>query len=199
MNPAVPRLHAVTNDTVLDLPDFWERVAAVDTAGTVAIHLRSRTRTGHTLFELAEKLRAAVSTLFVNDRVDLARMVAADGVHLPETGMPVAVVRALVAAGTCLGQSTHSTRAAATYLHDGADYVFLGPIWPTQSHPNGSPLRLDALGSIEGSVVVIGGVTAERVGDCVAAGASGVAAIRAIWNADDPHAAAQAMLVSFGA
>lgn len=198
MNAAVPRLHAVTNDGVLDLPDFWERVSAVDAAGAVAIHLRSKTRSGRAMYEIAERLRTAVSILFVNDRVDLARLVGADGVHLPEAGLPVEQARALLPPPTLVGRSTHTTHDAEAAMAGGADYAFLGPVWSTESHPAASPIGLEGWNQTRGHLIAIGGVTPERVGPCLGAGAYGVAAIRAIWHADDPRAAAQAMLVSLG-
>ena len=197
MNHGVPLLHAVTDDAVLDLPDFWERARAIATAGNVAIHLRTARRNGRTFLTTAERLRDAIPILFINDRADVARIVEADGLHLPESGMSIEAAHNLARSTTLIGRSTHSSRDANSALTQGADYVFLGPVWATPSHPSGAALGADALrGADAGLVVAIGGVSQDRVSACREAGAHGVAAITALWKAPDPHAAAEAMLVS---
>lgn len=197
MNRGVPLLHAVTDDTVLDLPDFWERAQAIATAGNVAIHLRTTRQSGRTFLTTAERLRAAIPILFINDRADVARIVEADGLHLPESGMSIEAARNLAHSTTLIGRSTHSSRDANSGLTQGADYVFLGPVWATPSHPSDAALGTDELGGVDaGPVVAIGGVSQDRVSTCREAGAHGVGAITALWHAPDPHAAAEAMLVS---
>ena len=197
MNHGVPLLHAVTDDAVLDLPDFWERARAIATAGNVAIHLRTARRSGRTFLTIAERLRHAIPILFINDRADVARVVEADGLHLPESGMSIEAARNLARSTTLIGRSTHSSQDANSALMRGADYVFLGPVWATPSHHGGAALGADALGGADaGPVVAIGGVSQDRVSACREAGAHGVAAITALWKAPDPHAAAEAMLVS---
>ena len=197
MNHGVPLLHAVTDDAVLDLPDFWERAQAIATAGNVAIHLRTARQTSHNFLTTAERLRNAIPILFINDRADVARIVEADGLHLPESGMSIETARNLARSTTHIGRSTHSARDANSALTQGADYVFLGPVWATPSHPSGAALGTNELGgTYAGPVVAIGGVSLDRVSACREAGAHGVAAITALWKAPDPHAAAKAMLVS---
>lgn len=197
MNHGVPRLHAVTDDAVLDLPDFWDRARAIATAGNVAIHLRTERRSGRTVLTTAERLRDAIPILFINDRADVARIVEADGLHLPESGMSIEAARRVACSTTLIGRSTHSSGDANSALTQGADYVFLGPVWATPSHPSDAALGPDEIGAADaGPVVAIGGVSQDRVSACREAGAHGVAAIRALWHAPDPHAAATAMLVS---
>lgn len=197
MNDGVPALHAVTTDAVLDLPDFWDRALAIGTAGEVAIHLRTARRTGRVFLTTAERLRDAIPILFINDRADVARIVGADGLHLPESGISTGAARTLTGPAMVIGRSTHSDQDANAALVGGVDYVFLGPIWTTRSHPEGAPLGTQHLGRVDaGPVVAIGGVSQGRVSTCREAGAHGVAAVAALWNASDPHAAAQAMLVS---
>lgn len=197
MNHAVPPLHAVTNDAVLDLPDFWERARAIATAGNVAIHLRTARRNGRSLLTTAERLRDTIPILFINDRADVARIVEADGLHLPASGMSTGSARDLVRPATVIGRSTHSWQEANSALTQGADYVFLGPVWATPLHPGDAPLGPDELRGLDaGPAIAIGGVSQDRVSTCRGAGAHGVAAITALWEAPDPHAAAEAMLVS---
>ncbi len=80
---------------------------------------------------------------------------------------------------------------------DGADYVFLGPIWETPSHPGRAGLGVDVISAVHGvKVIAIGGVTKRRIHHCLDAGAYGVAAVSSIWEVRDPAAAVRAMLLS---
>lgn len=197
----LPRLHLPTEDRILLRSDFLERAGELARSPEVALHLRGRTLSGRRLWELAlalaAKLRSSGAALFVNDRVDVALAVKATGVHLPSQGMPIAAARSLLGEQIFIGRSVHSPAEARAAFAEGADYVFLGPLWLTASHPQSQPLGLGAIErSLPGRVIAIGGVTAERAAECLRAGAYGVAAISALWEAPDPGAAAQAMLLS---
>jgi thiamine-phosphate diphosphorylase len=198
---AVPIVHAVTDDRVAALPDFLERARALAIGPDVAIHLRAR-MPGAPLLSLADSLRDLTASsgthLIIHDRVDVARLCAADGVHLPRSGVPVERARVLVRDGALVGTSTHTVEEAQAAAAAGADYVFLGNIWETASHPGRPALGVGALAESRAApVIAIGGVTAERSALAAAAGAAGVAAIRALWDAADPAAAVRALRVSF--
>lgn len=136
--------------------------------------------------------------LFVNDRVDVAVSARAQGIHLPSSGLPVAVTREMVGPSMLIGRSTHSAAEALAADAEGADYVFLGPIWETPSHPDTPGLGISAIReSSEARVIAIGGITPERIGACLDAGAWGVAAISALWLAEDVATAAETFLLSF--
>lgn len=196
----LPRLHAVTNDRVLRAPDFLERAAALALGPDVAIHLRGRLG-GRELLRFAEAVRDRVTShgtrVFVNDRADIANLVGADGVHLPAAGLPVAAARRVAPRARWIGRSTHTRAAARAAAVDQTDYVMLGPVWATASHPGRPPVGPQVLREAILPVVAIGGVTPERTSACLAAGAYGVAAITALWDADDPAAAAGRFLLSF--
>ena len=195
---AVPRLHAVTDDRVLALDDFPTRGHRIASHAHVGLHLRSRTRNAVELVRLARALPGSAH-LIVNDRVDVAVAAGAHGVHLPAGGLPIRVARDLLGPDALIGRSTHSADEARQACDDGADYVFLGPIWDTASHPGTAGIGLTAIAEAQPArVIAIGGVTAERAAACVAAGAWGVAAIRALWLADDVDAAVTTFLLSLG-
>lgn len=202
LTPTLPRLHAVTDDTVLARPDFLERVAAIAASGPVAVHVRG-TLPGRALAEVAAEVRAVVarspSWLMVNDRADVALATDAHGVHLPERGLPTEAARRFMGGTRWIGRSLHAPADIAPAFGDGADYVFLGPIFPTESHPDRGAVGVDALRGHDGPVIAIGGITPERAAACIACGAYGVAAVRALWHAPDPGAAAAAFLLSFTA
>jgi thiamine-phosphate diphosphorylase len=196
----VPKLHAVTDDGVLAQLDFLERAQRIATGPDVAIHLRGN-RLGGELLRLADALMEIASAtgtrILVNDRSDIARASNAHGVHLPARGLPVAEARKLVRPGLLVGRSVHSSAQAREELAAGADYVMLGPIWATASHPGRIALGLDAVTQIGlNPVIAVGGVTPERARVCRAAGVHGVAAISALWQADDPGTAVREFLLS---
>jgi thiamine-phosphate pyrophosphorylase len=202
----VPVVCAVTDDRVLALPDFLERARALALGPRTALVLRG-TLPGGALLHLADRLREILAPsgtrLLIHDRLDVARLTGAAGVHLPAHGVPVAAARAALGPGPLIGRSTHTPAEAAAAVSDGADYVFLGNIWATASHPGRVPLGTAAIStalsavSTSSALIAIGGVTPDRAAAARAAGASGVAAVRALWDAPDPALAARALLLSF--
>jgi thiamine-phosphate pyrophosphorylase len=194
---AVPRLHAVTDRQVLSLPDFATRARAIAAAGDVALHARAGSVDAQQVLALANLLLETGALVLVNDRADVVPLVAAGGVHLPAAGLPIGTVREMLGPDVLIGRSTHSASEAREAHAAGADYVFLGPIWPTASHPDRAPLGVDVIAAaVPARIVAIGGVTPARTAQCREAGAWGVAAISALWGVEDSGAAAARFLVS---
>lgn len=213
---ALPRLHLVTDDAVLALPDFAERAREAVASGgrRLALHLRGPATPGRKLWEVAGALlpacRDAGALLLVNDRVDVAAALGADGVHLGARSLPPTAARAAWRAGRTgspepawLGRSVHGAaevRAleAAGEL-DAVDFLVLGTIFPTPSHP-GRPGA--GPGSVAGTVacagnrpvVGIGGIDPDRVASVLAAGAHGVAVLGGVWRQRDTRAAVRRYL-----
>ncbi len=119
--------------------------------------------------------------VLISSRCDVAVAVNAAGVNLPERDIPVAGARALLGE-RLIGRSVHSLEEALAAEREGADFVIFGPVWESTTHPAAAPAGVDALSRIAASVhipvIAIGGVTADRISDCLAAGAAGYAAIR---------------------
>lgn len=196
-----PGLVAVTDLALCAGPALAARVAAIAAAvpvGALAVQLRAKHLGGAALYAAAVELRAATravgAALWINDRLDVALAVEADGVHLPEAGLSVAAARA-VAPGLAIGVSRHRADLDRADDRD-ADVVQLGPIWATPSKAGmGAPLGPGALTGarprVAGLLVAVGGVDdPARVAAAVAAGADAVAAIRAWWCSADPGAVA---------
>ena len=198
----LPRLHAVTGHEVLGLEDFPARAAAIAAAGpAVALHARDRSSTGTQLTAVTQRLQALArppgAAVFVNDRADLALALDTQGVQLGHDDLTPADVRRAFGARWqgWIGASVHSLEAAAAAVD--ADFLIVGNIYPTASHPGrpGSGLTLlRDIVTLGRPVVAIGGITTERVAEVCAAGAWGVATIRALWHAPDPYRAALALL-----
>lgn len=148
-----------------------------------ALPVRELLRFGHALRAVTRELGAS---LIVNDRVDLALLLDADGVHLGRHSMPVAAARALLGPARSIATSAHSLDDVVASARAGADAVLLSPIFASPG--KGTPLGPAALAgaraalSAEGlslRLFALGGVTAVNGRECLAAGADGVAAIRA--------------------
>ncbi|WP_442951882.1 thiamine phosphate synthase [Paenibacillus sp. A14] len=150
-------------------------------------------RTGEARFALALRLQAACRRkgvpFIVNDDVDLALRIGADGVHIGQDDESAGEVRARIGGRRLLGVSAHTPEEARRAVEQGADYLGIGPIYPTASKADARPVQgtrllseLRALG-IGVPLVGIGGITAVRAGDVVRAGADGVAVISAVTGA----------------
>lgn len=130
--------------------------------------------------EAATLVASAPVPVLVSSRCDVALASGAAGVNLPERDLPVRDARRLLG-DALLGRSTHTLAAAQEAEADGADYVIFGPVWPSPSHSGAPAVGLAALAEVARAlripVLAIGGVTQDRVGECLAAGAAGFAAI----------------------
>ncbi len=166
--------------------------AALD-GGVRAVQLREKDLEAGELYHLALQLRKVTerykARLLINDRLDVALSVEADGVHLGQTSFPVATARRLLGPGKLIGVSTHSL--AEITAAAGADFVVFGPVYFTPSKAvYGEPQGLDRLReAVERSAVpvfAIGGINVERTPRVLTAGAYGVAMISAISAAADP-------------
>jgi thiamine-phosphate diphosphorylase len=191
----------VTDARVLALPDLGIRAAAIAAAGpAVALHARNREATGAGLTHAALRLQALArppeASLLVNGRSDLAAAIGAQGVQLGRGDLSVGDARRVFPVGW-IGCSVHNLTEAKEAVAEGADFLLLGNVFDTVSHPGRPGLGLSVVreaAALGRPVVAIGGVTAARAPQLRDAGAYGAAAITALWDAADPAAAALALL-----
>jgi thiamine-phosphate diphosphorylase len=196
---ALPRLHAITDERIArrpDLVDIAEQLARAGGSG-VALHARGRSLSGLEHFELAVRLSVSPTVpLFVNDRLDVALAAHAAGVQLTGSSLGPEDARRLDPSWW-IGVSVHDRREAEAAHAAAADYLLVGPVFPTPTHPGRPPLERAELRDIAGlglPVIAIGGVGPEQVAELREAGVHGVAAIRALWDAADPAEAARRLL-----
>lgn len=134
-------------------------------------------------------------SLIIHDRIDVALAARAQGAHLGKGGLPGGPAKRLLGEGRVLGRSVHTPAEATAAVQQGSDYVMFGHVFASESHPGQSGRGLAALREVcelvPVPVIAVGGITPERVDEVLAAGASGVAVIRAISRADDPAVAAR--------
>jgi thiamine-phosphate pyrophosphorylase len=177
-----------------------DTVEAALQGGVRAVQLREKDLSAAALLPLAEALRALTrrygARLLINDRIDVALAVAADGVHLGGHSLPVAVARRLLGPQRLLGVSTHQRDEIAAAATAGADFVTFGPVFATPSKlPYGPPVGLEALClACQNSplpVFALGGIKPCHLAAVQASGAAGTAVIAAIIAADDPCSAAR--------
>ena len=192
------RLIAIT-DSLRDGPrGLALRAAAAVFGGATMIQLRLKEESARTLVEIARTIQAMVPDvpLVVNDRADVALAAGAAGVHVGVDDLAPALLRRVVPPGFIIGASVGSEDEAARAA--GADYVGIGPVFATGSKADAGT----AIGAAKFAelatfcalpAVAIGGITSERVAEVMAAGASGVAVISALFGASDPTQAARAI------
>jgi thiamine-phosphate pyrophosphorylase len=156
-----------------------------------AIQIREKHLETNQLYNYAKRLRKATNAyggfLTINERIDVAVAIEANGVHLSESGVSPKVAK-IVAPSLVVGVSVHSLEAAVLAEKEGADYVFFGPIYKTPSKERyGPPQGLTKLAAVASElsipVYAIGGITPERARDCLLTGAYGIAVISAILDA----------------
>lgn len=191
-----PCLCLVTDRTATT-GDLVERVARAVEGGVDLVQLREKDLPGGQMMRLAESLLKAIggrAKLIVNERADVALAAGAQGVQLGEDGLPVSAARMTLGSGALVGRSVHSLEGAVQAEGEGADFLVVGAMFASRSHPGEAPAGPGLMRQISGNcrltLIGIGGITPENAAEVIEAGASGVAVISNILTAPDPRAAA---------
>lgn len=189
-----PRLYPLTDRTLTSLTHA-EQVSRLAAGGATLIQIREK---HFSPFEFYEAAREAVETghklgvrIIINDRVDIALATGADGVHLGQDDLPAHAARHVLGEQAIIGVSTHTLAQAEEAARQPVNYIAIGPIFQTTSKANPDPVvGLDGLREVRASLpahiplVAIGGITAERAREVIAAGANSVAVIGAVLTKD---------------
>lgn len=201
------RLVVITDASMASPRPIQEVVAAAVAAGAPCIQLRDKHATARELFEQASALlpivRSHGASLILNDRLDVAMLAGADGVHLGPDDLPVAEARRIAPAGFIIGRSTDDPLIARQAEKDGASYIGCGAVFGTTSKSEVGDERIgtDRLDGVARAVAVpvigIGGITAENVHLFAGTAAAGAAVIGAVMKAADTGAAVRALLAPF--
>ncbi len=198
MMKQVGRLHVLT-DTVLQA-DFShvELTELAIAGGADTIQFRQKSGNTREMIEVArhmQKLCSASDAVFiVNDRIDVAIAVGADGVHLGQDDFPIPLARELLGEDRIIGGSAATIDEARRCLSEGADYVGFGPVFPTTSKDDAGPVSgIDILKQVVEEIplpiIAIGGVGAENTAEVLGAGARGIAVISAVCCQENPEQA----------
>ena len=195
------RLYAVT-DLRTESSEVLQAIEAAYRGGADIVQLRSKMLSDAALIRLGLRIKKiakkARKLYFVNDRIDLALAIGADGVHLGQEDMPVRVARKLarqVGQKIWIGKSTHHLKQAMEAVREGADYIGVGPVFRTPTKPGVKSVGLRFVRQTAMKVripwVAIGGIDIGNIRDVAAEGATRIAVVRAIFSAQDPECAAR--------
>jgi thiamine-phosphate pyrophosphorylase len=195
-----------TGPAVAPARDEIEIARAALDGGARLIQLRDKTRQIGLQLPVAEALQTLCqergALFIVNDHVDLALAAGADGVHVGQKDLPVAVVRRLVPREMVIGCSTNNAEEARRAEADGADYVSVGRLFPTGSKDDTRPATTDTLRAVKAAVSLpvcaIGGIDESNIDAVIEAGADMVAVIAAVIAAQDVATAARRLAARFG-
>ncbi len=177
-----------------------EIIAAALRGGATMVQYREKNASTHQMIQDALRLRdlchAHDVPLIINDRIDVALAIDADGVHVGPDDMPVSLARKLIGRGKILGASAGTVDEAHSAIADGADYLGVGAIFSTGTKADaGEPIGILGLERIAGAstipIVGIAGINASNAASVIRTGATGVAVISAIVSSDDVESAAR--------
>lgn len=189
MNFTLPKIYPIT-DALLSGISHAEQVKRLIEGGATFIQLREKHASPRDFFEAAkpavEIARQNNVKIIINDRVDIARALRADGVHLGQDDLPPDAARYLLGPGAIIGFSTHSVKQAIKAVAYGVDYIAIGPMFETTTKEKPDPVvGLDGLTEVRKSIgeiplVAIGGIGPDNIRDVMVAGANSAALISAL-------------------
>lgn len=191
------RLYVIVDRSAAKGRDLLRITEQAIRGGADVIQLRDKAALAGSLAEEGARLlavtKAAGVPLIINDRVDVAAAIGADGVHVGQDDLPVAEARRILGPGKLIGTSTHSLQQALDADTEPIDYLAVGPIYPTPTKPDSPFVGLALIGQVASRIthpmVAIGGIDEGTLPDVLAAGARCVAVVRAVCGADDPETA----------
>lgn len=182
-----------------------EIAAAALAGGACAIQLRDKNGSRRAVLETAQHMQEmstqAGAVFIVNDWVDIAALVSADGVHVGQKDIPVGAARKVLASGQMVGTSNALQQEALDSESEGADYIAVGAMFPTGTKQDTRPAGVETLRQVKASVgvpvIAIGGINAQNIGQIADAGADSACVATAVTKADDPEAAARELTSLF--
>ena len=191
------KLYAVTDLKEHD-PGFFKKAESALKGGVDVLQLRSKNLSDLELYRIGSKLRELTLRLkklfFINDRLDLALALSADGVHLGQDDLPVSAARRILKKDFMIGMSTHTIKQALQAQKEGADYIGIGPVFATPTKPDYCPVGLELVRQASRKIsipfVAIGGIDASNLTRVISAGAKSIAVVRAVWGEKDAFQAA---------
>lgn len=192
-------LYFITDSTVFSEEEFLLRVESALSGGVTCLQLREKEKSTREYLTLAEKVHSITQSfgipLIIDDRVDVALAISAEGVHLGQSDMPIDIARKLCGDDMIIGATAKTVLQAKEAYSQGADYLGVGAIYPTTTKVKTrltSPETLDAIcKAVPIPVNAIGGLNKDNIGILSGIDISGVCAVSAIMKAENPQFAAQ--------
>jgi thiamine-phosphate pyrophosphorylase len=191
-------LYLVTDRDLLGHKDLAATVEAAIKGGVTLVQIREKNLSTLEFYQLALVIKEITNKygipFIVNDRVDIALAVDADGVHIGQDDMPLSAARKLLGGHKIIGVSVATLEQALEAQRDGADYLGIGAVFPTMTKDDADYVSLEDLQQIKLSVtlpvVAIGGINKNNLRNVMATGIDGAAVVSAIIACSDPHEAA---------
>lgn len=204
MNPIDLSLYLVT-DKSDDVEKFLKTIESAIEGGVSVVQLREKTANTLDFYNLALRVKEITSKynvpLIINDRIDIALAIDADGVHVGQSDMPCDVARKLIGNNKILGISASTIPEAKKAQQDGADYIGTGAVFPTATKDDAPSVTKqemkEIVDSIDIPVVAIGGITIENASQLLDTGIAGLSVVSAIMSADNPKEASEKLLNIF--
>lgn len=196
-------LYLVTNRKTLELEDFFNIIRASIDGGVRIVQLREKDSSTREMITIGKKLLSVLKPLgiplIINDRVDVAHAVGADGIHLGQSDLKVGEARAILGEKAIIGLSVESLEQATVAIEEDVDYLAASPIFHTKTKTDcAKPWGLDGLKQLcaisKHPVIAIGGIDETNAKQIIECGAAGVAVVSAIFNASCPKSAALKIL-----
>jgi len=195
-------LYLVTDRRWLGEMTLWDSVEEAILGGVTFVQLREKEISSKEYLELAQRVKEITDRhdipLIINDRIDIALAIDADGVHLGPEDLPVPIARRLLGDGKIIGASAASVDEALLFQAQGADYLGVGAVFPTATKRGTEKVGLEDLRGIKSAVhiqaVAIGGIRAENAKPVMETGVDGVAVVSAIMDQTDIREAARQLL-----
>jgi thiamine-phosphate pyrophosphorylase len=195
-------LYLVTDRRWLGEKTLWDSVEEAILGGVTLVQLREKKISSIEYLELAQRVKEVTDRhdipLIINDRIDIALAIDADGVHLGPEDLPVPIARKLLGDGKIIGSSAASVDEALLFQAQGADYLGVGAVFPTATKRGTEKVGFEDLRGIKSAVhipvVAIGGIKAENAKPVMETGVDGVAVVSAIMDQTDIREAARQLL-----
>lgn len=198
-------LYFITDSTCVPEERFLPVVEAACKGGATIIQLREKDKSTREYMQLAEAVHAITSRygipLIIDDRVDVALAIGAEGVHVGQSDMPVSMARKLMGDGKIVGATTKTVPQALEAFEQGADYLGCGAIYPTTTHVKTVITPVETLKDVVKAVPIpvnaIGGLNKDNIFVLKGSGIAGVCAVSAIMKADNPETATRELKEAF--
>ncbi len=196
------KLYVITGSGAPEGRSLKETVRLAIDGGASVIQLRDKKTSDKELIQVARELltltRSRKIPLIINDRIEVAKISGADGVHLGQEDGPLEKARVLLGKDAIIGRSTHSPEQALLAVQEGFDYIGVGPVFKTPAKPTVAPVGLEfvrfAVNNIAIPFVAIGGIDEANINEVLQAGARCTAVVRAVMTAEDPKKMSKALI-----
>ncbi len=187
------RLYAITDERFMDETNIADKVAAAIEGGVSVIQYRAKSKDSAVMYREALIVRDVTRKygipFIVNDRLDIALAVSADGVHVGQADLPVSVVRKITGRDFIVGLSTHNLFQVEDANKEKVNYIGFGPVFPTNTKKNPDPVvgldgLREAVKKSVHSVVAIGGINSDNIDSVLVCKPAGIAVVRAVFDGD---------------